>query len=293
MDAKSDRRLNPFAAAEADAACLRELTGRDRHDAVIVLGSGWSVAADGLGVVEAEVPFADMGYFPEPTVAGHTGVIRSVRVGGLHALVMLGRAHLYEGHDPDTVAHPVRTAVLAGCRTVVLTNAAGGLRESMRIGDPVLITDHVNLTGRNPLVGRDPPAPYPGRFSDMTAAYSPRLRALVHELSPGIAEGVYAAMLGPSYETPAEIRMLRTIGADLVGMSTVTETIAAVHLGAEVVGLSLVTNLAAGITGEALAHAEVLAAGTGAAPRLGHLLGQLLAVLGAGEALPAAAGDAG
>lgn len=270
---------DPFALAEADAARLRKLFGRERHDAVIVLGSGWSGAAVELGAVEAEIPFSDMEHFPLPTVGGHAGVIRSLSVGGARVLVMLGRAHLYEGHDPNTVAHAVRAAVLAGCRVVVLTNAAGALRDTFRVGDPVVITDHLNLTGRNPLVGADPPPPLPSRFSDMTAAYSPRLRDLMRSVAPEVGEGVYAGMLGPSYETPAEIRMLRAIGADLVGMSTVTEAIAAVHLGAEVLGLSLVTNMAAGLEDTALEHAEVLAAGADAAPRLGRLLAQVVARL--------------
>ena len=266
----------PFALAEADAERLQDLTGRRRHDALVVLGSGWSGAAAELGRVDAELSFADLPSFPRPTVGGHTGIIRSVTVGGVHALVMLGRAHLYEGHDAHAVAHPIRAAVLAGCRVVILSNAAGALCESFAIGHPVLISDHLNLTGRTPLLGPEPPVPHPGRFCDMTTAYSPRLQSLVRAIEPSIPTGVYAGLLGPSYETPAEIRMLRTLGADLVGMSTVMETIAAVHLGAEVLGLSLVTNLAAGLQGTALAHAEVLAAGAEAGPRLGRLLEEVL-----------------
>lgn len=272
----SSTSAEPFRRAEADVERLRRATGHDRHDAVVVLGSGWSGAAAELGHADAEVPFTDMASFPVPTVGGHAGIIRSVSVGTSQVLVMLGRAHLYEGHDASTVVHPVRVAVMAGCRAVILSNAAGGIRETFHVGDPVLISDHLNLTGHNPLLGDDPPPPHPGRFCDMTSAYSPVLRALVRDIEPGIAEGVYAGMLGPSYETPAEIRMLRTLGADLVGMSTVMETIAAVHLGAEVLGLSLVTNPAAGISGAALEHTEVLAAGSDAGPRLGRLLRQVL-----------------
>ena len=155
----------------------------------------------------------------------------------------------------------MRTAVAAGCRIVVLTNAAGGIHESYQVGQPVLIRDHLNLTGRSPLTGPPPPAGYPSRFTDLTDLYSARLRGLAREADPGLAEGVYAALPGPHYETPAEIRMLRGLGADLVGMSTALEAIAARHLGAEVLGISLVTNLAAGLTGQGLDHAEVIAAG--------------------------------
>src|SRR5262249_30496540 len=174
----------------------------------------------------------------------------------------------YEGRGVDAVVHGVRVAAAAGCRTVILTNAAGGLRDGFEIGQPVLISDHLNLTARSPLVGP--------RFVDLTDAYATRLRALAREVDPGLAEGVYAALPGPHYETPAEIRMLRTLGADLVGMSTVLETIAARAEGCEVLGISLVTNLAAGMTGEPLNHEEVLAAGRAAATRMGELLSQLI-----------------
>jgi purine-nucleoside phosphorylase len=183
-------------------------------------------------------------------------------------LVFVGRVHAYEGHDLRNVVHPVRTACAAGVRTVVLTNAAGSLRSDFVVGQPVLISDHLNLTARSPLVG--------AQFVDLVDAYSPRLRALAREVDPTLAEGVYACLPGPHYETPAEIRMLRTIGADLVGMSTALETIAARALGAEVLGISLVTNLAAGISHTALSHAEVVEAGREAAPRIGRLLADIV-----------------
>jgi purine-nucleoside phosphorylase len=167
--------------------------------------------------------------------------------------------------------HPVRTACAAGAKVVVLTNAAGGLRPEYRVGQPVLISDHLNLTARSPLIG--------AQFVDLVDAYSPRLRALAHSVEESLAEGVYAALPGPHYETPAEIRMLRTLGADLVGMSTVHETIAARAAGAEVLGVSLVTNLAAGMTGEPLRHDEVLAAGRESARDLGDLLARILGAL--------------
>jgi purine-nucleoside phosphorylase len=279
MTATSD----PYQAAQASAAKLAELTGRSRHDVAVVLGSGWAPAADALGATGAEVPLDALGGFPPPTVGGHSPVVRSVRAGDVHALVFLGRVHLYEGHGPATVVHGVRTAVAAGCQVVVLTNAAGGIREGYQVGHPVLIRDHLNLTGRSPLGGPPPPDGYPPRFTDLTDLYSARLRALAARADEGLAEGVYAALPGPHYETPAEIRMLRTLGADLVGMSTVLEAIAARHLGAEVLAISLVSNLAAGLAPHGLDHAEVVAAGKAAAGRMGSLLAGLLPVIVPGQ----------
>jgi purine-nucleoside phosphorylase len=266
---------DPYAAAAAGAARLAERTGQAAHDAAVVLGSGWAQAADALGP-GTEVALADLGGFPPPTVPGHVPVVRSVRAGGLRVLVFLGRTHLYEGHPVATVVHGVRTAVAAGCRVIVLTNAAGGIRAGYRTGQPVLISDHLNLTGRSPLTGPPPPDGYPSRFTDLTDLYSARLRALARDADPALAEGVYAALPGPHYETPAEIRMLRTLGADLVGMSTALEAIAARHLGAEVLAISLVTNLAAGLAPADLDHAEVTAAGQAAAARMGALLAGLV-----------------
>jgi len=183
-------------------------------------------------------------------------------------LVLLGRTHLYEGHGVGPVAHGVRTIAAAGCATVVLTNAAGGIREGMSVGEPVLIADHLNLTATSPLVGAG--------FVDLTDLYSPALRARARAIDPTLTEGVYAGLPGPHFETPAEIRMLRGLGADLVGMSTVLEAIAARAAGLEVFGLSLVTNLAAGITGAPLDHHEVLAAGAASAGRMGALLRELV-----------------
>ena len=272
---------DPYGIAKESAARLAELTGHARHDAAVVLGSGWASAAALLGTADAEVPLADLGGFPAPTVAGHAGLVRSVRAGtglagGGRVLVFLGRAHLYEGHSPGTVVHGVRTAIAAGCRVIVLTNAAGGIG-GYPVGQPVLISDHLNLTGRSPLAGPPPPEGYPGRFADLTGAYSARLRGLALAVDAELPEGVYAGLPGPHYETPAEIGMLRSMGADLVGMSTVLEAIAARHLGAEVLGLSLVTNPAAGLGGQAtLNHEEVVAAGKAAADRMGGLLAAIL-----------------
>ncbi len=255
--------------AQAAARAIADRTGVERHDVAVVLGSGWRPAADLIGTATIEVPMADLPGFVAPTAVGHGGTIRSVRVGGKQALVFLGRTHLYEGFGVARVAHGVRTAAAAGCRTVLLTNAAGGLRDGMTVGQPVLVSDHLNLTAVSPLVGAN--------FVDLTDLYSPRLRAVAKQIDPSLTEGVYAGLPGPHFETPAEIRMLRTVGADLVGMSTVLEAIAARALGVEVFGLSLVTNLAAGITGEPLDHEEVLAAGLAAAERMGTLLGELVA----------------
>lgn len=259
---------DPAAAARAAATAIAEATGIDRHDVAVVLGSGWRPAADEIGAAEHELAMADLPGFLPPSVAGHSGTIRSVKAGERRVLVLLGRTHLYEGHGVEPVVHGVRTAAAAGCRTVVLTNAAGGLREGMAVGDPVLICDHLNLTSRSPLVGP--------RFTDLTDLYSPALRRAAREIDPSLTEGVYAGLPGPHFETPAEIRMLRGLGADLVGMSTVLEAIAARAEGLEVLGLSLVTNLAAGMTGEPLNHEEVLAAGAAAAGRMGALLRELV-----------------
>jgi purine-nucleoside phosphorylase len=238
------------------------------HDVAVVMGSGWAPAAEAFGAAQGAVEMAELPGFTAPTVTGHGGEIRSVRVGERKVLLFLGRTHLYEGLGVEPVVHGIRTAAAAGVRTVVLTNAAGGLSPTHRVGQPVLISDHLNLTARSPLVGAS--------FVDLTDLYSARLRALAREIDPSLAEGVYAALPGPHFETPAEIRMLTTLGADLVGMSTALEAIAARAAGMEVFGLSLVTNAAAGVTGEALDHLEVLAAGKEAAGRLGEFLVQLI-----------------
>jgi len=265
-----------YAAALASAGNLALVSGQPAHDAAVVLGSGWALAADALGAPAAQFPLAELGGFAEPTVSGHSAMARSLLIGSLRVLVFLGRTHLYEGHQVSAVVHGVRTAAAAGCKVIVLTNAAGGINESYQVGQPVLLSDHLNLTGRSPLAGPEPPAGYGSRFTDLSELYSPRLRALARQADPSLAEGVYAALPGPHYETPAEIRMLRTAGADMVGMSTALEAIAARHLRAEVLAISLITNPAAGLSAAGLNHAEVIAAGAAAAARLGTLLGQIL-----------------
>ena len=271
---------DPYAEAAKSAERLAELTGVDRHDVAVVLGSGWAPAAqactEALGGEVTELPVTELGGFARPSVPGHAGTVQSLVTPDLRVLMFLGRTHLYEGLPVSATVHGVRTAIAAGCRVVVLTNAAGGIRGGHYVGQPVIVRDHLNLTGRSPLTGPEPPPGYPARFVDLTEAYSLRLRRLAREADPTLGEGVYAALPGPHYETPAEIVMLRTLGADLVGMSTVMETIAARHLGAEVLALSLVTNLAAGLSGEPLSHGEVIEAGRASASRMGTLLAGIL-----------------
>jgi purine-nucleoside phosphorylase len=262
---------DPAAMARAAAAGLADRTGAERHDIALVLGSGWLPAVDELArqsEADLEFPNVELPGFSRPTVAGHAGTIRSLLVNGKRVLAFLGRTHYYEGKGVAAVVHGVRVAAAAGCKVTVLTNGCGGLRSDMSVGEPVLISDHLNLTATSPLVGP--------RFVDLTDLYSARLRALMREIDPSLAEGVYAQFPGPHYETPAEVRMARTLGADLVGMSTALEAIAAHAEGSEVLGISLVTNLAAGMTGEPLNHEEVLAAGKAAAARAGGLLVELL-----------------
>ena len=270
---------NPYELAAEAAAEVTRWAGAPPHDVAIVLGSGWQGVADGLGTAEAERATADLPGFAAPTVAGHHGQLRSLRVGDHRVLLLIGRTHLYEGRSPAEVVHPVRAAVIAGARVVVLTNAAGGLDPAMRPGQAVLIRDHLNLMGASPLGGPAPPAGYRGRFVDLTDLYPARLRALAKQVDPTLTEGVYAALGGPHYETPAEVAMLRRAGADLVGMSTAFEAIAAHHLGASVLGISLVTNLVAGVSPTPLDHEEVLAAGAAAAPYLVELLSGVLSAL--------------
>jgi purine-nucleoside phosphorylase len=258
----------PGELAAAAASVIAERTGNAKHDIAVVLGSGWRPAADVIGEPETEIPLGELPGFETPSAVGHGGTARSVRVGESRALVLLGRTHLYEGKGVARVVQNVRTAAAAGCKVVLLTNAAGGLREGFAVGQPVLISDHLNMTATSPITGAN--------FVDLVDLYSDRLRAVAREIDPSLAEGVYAGLPGPHFETPAEIRMLRTLGADLVGMSTVLEAIAARAAGLEVFGLSLVTNLAAGMTGEPLNHEEVLEAGRAAATKMGTLLRKLV-----------------
>ena len=240
------------------------------HDVAIVLGSGWVDAVSGFEQVGEDIPLATLPGFTEPTVAGHGASARSLRAGDVRVLAFTGRHHYYESRDVGLVAHAVRTAAAAGCRVVVLTSASGGMRDDLAPGDLVVISDHINLTGASPLAG--------GRFVDLTDLYAERLCALCRDIDPSLSEAVYAGYWGPNYETPAEIRAYRALGADIVGMSTVLEAIAARDAGLEVLAISLVTNRAAGLGGR-LDHAEVLAVAGASADRMRALLTALLPCL--------------
>ncbi len=243
----------------------------------IVLGSAQAAFADALED-RFEVNYGDIPGWPVPRVEGHAGKLIVGRCGGAPVTVMSGRVHLYEGWSPQEVTFGVRVLGILGLKRLVLTNAAGGINPSYRPGLLVALSDHINLHGSNPLCGPNDASLGP-RFPDMSRAYAPELRELAHrtaaELGIELAEGVYAALLGPSFETPAEIRYLRAIGADLAGMSTVPETIVANHMGIQVLGISTVTNMAAGMQHE-LNHAEVLEMGRASA---GHLIRLLTAVI--------------
>jgi purine-nucleoside phosphorylase len=263
---------DPLQAATVAAAEIASLTGVASHDVALVMGSGWVGAVDALGTPAFECNAEELTGFFAPAVEGHSGKVRSYEITDgdrtIRALVFLGRTHLYEGKGMEPVVHGVRTAVKAGCTVVILTNACGGINTAFRVGQPVLIRDHISLTAQSPLVG--------ATFVDLTDLYSKRIRSVMKDADATLQEGVYVHWRGPTYETPAEIHMMRTLGADLVGMSTVPEAIAAHALGAEVLGISLVTNAAAGVTGEKLNHEEVIAAGKAAASSMGALLAKTI-----------------
>lgn len=257
---------------QAAAQHVLDAFGIDRIDLALVLGSGWSSAAQGLGEPIGAVPLHTLPGFSAPVVAGHGGELQLLRTpAGKVAALFTGRTHFYEGRGVEPVVHGVRTAAAAGAATIVLTNGCGGLNPDYTPGTPVLIRDHINLTGATPLAG--------ATFIDLTEAYSVRLRELARQVDPSLQEGVYVQFRGPQYETPAEVRMARVLGGDLVGMSTTLETIAAREAGLEVLGISLVTNLGAGISPTPLNHAEVIEAGKAAEPRLRSLLAGLLELL--------------
>jgi len=252
----------------------------------VVLGSGLGAFGDAL---EEAIPYAELPGMPLSRVAGHAGNLRLGKVGGVGVACLQGRAHLYEGHDANTVVFGVRLLARLGCSAIVLTNAAGGIAPGLRPGDRMLITDHLNLTGKNPLagpLGEGNAAPSGDtsalRFVDMAGAYDRRLNELAHQAARDsgsvLREGVYAGLMGPSYETPAEVRMLRTFGADAVGMSTVLEVIALRQLGVRVAAISCITNLAAGISEMPLHHADVQAVSNRTAGPFVALLSRLVAL---------------
>jgi purine-nucleoside phosphorylase len=257
---------DPYALARRAAARLAELTGSPRHDAVVVLGSGWGPAAEAFGEPRAVLPMQDLPGFLVPVAEGHAGQVRSYDLDGTSTLVLLGRTHLYEGHGPRPVVHAVRTAAAAGARMAVLTNANGSLRSDWRLGQPVLVADHLNLTAVSALEG--------ARFVDLTDAWSARLRAEARRLDPSLEEGVYAMLRGPHYETWAEAEWLRRVGADMLGMSTVLEAIAARELGLELLGISTVTAIEG--TEAGIDPTEVVAIAEQTASTLGPLLAELV-----------------
>ena len=249
----------------------------------IVLGSGLGQLADELRDATS-IPFADVPGFPPATVPGHAGSFVAGRLDGAEVLLQRGRYHLYEGHPPDVVVAPVRVAARLGVRSLVLTNAAGGVRPALEPGDLVLLDDHINLMARSPLVGRVQEGE--DRFPDMSVPYDGALRQLAldaaAELGIELARGIYAGMLGPAYETPAEVRMLARLGVDLIGMSTVPEVLAARARGVRCLAISVVTNKAAGLGAGALSHEEVITVGREASGRLARLLRLVISRIGAG-----------
>lgn len=263
---------------EHSAKVLAEKTGQERHDIVVVLGSG-------LGNYPQQWPeatlvsYQDLPGFVQPKAIGHRGAAYSVRVQNRQVLLLSGRIHFYEGHPIEQVVFAVRMAVKASCEKVVLTNASGGCGEGIERGDLVLITDHLNLAGVSPLRGENDPR-LGVRFPDMTHVYSPHLREVAHntarELGIVLKKGVYCWFQGPMFETPAEVQMAKQLGGDLVGMSTVPEAIAAHHMGAQVLGISLCTNLAAGISDQPITSSEVMETGDQAAETFGRLMTNLL-----------------
>ncbi len=272
------------ARAEEAAAAIRA-AGAELPRIGIVLGSGLNELADRVpdGLT---IPYERIPHFPRPTVAGHQGKVILGRLRGAPVLMLQGRFHYYEGHDLETVTFPVRVLQRLGVSTLILTAATGGIRADLRPGDLMVLSDHLNLLGVNPLRGLNDER-LGTRFPDMTEVYSARLRQIAREEAGSLAirpvDGVYACMAGPSYETPAEIRMLRTLGADVVGMSTVPEAIVARHAGMEVLALALVSNAAAGVLGTPITHEEVLEAGRKAAPALAALIERVIARLAAGD----------
>lgn len=264
-----DPKADPFEVAELAAKRLAELTGVASHDIALTLGSGWAKAADLIGETVATIDATDLPGFSKPVVEGHVATIRSILLpSGKRALVLGARTHFYEGHGVRRVVHGVRTAAAAGVKVMVLTNGAGGIKETWKPGTPVLISDHINFTSASSIEGAN--------FIDLTDAYSPRLRDLARNVDSTLDEGVYMQFRGPHYETPAEVQMAKGMGAHLVGMSTALETIAARERGMEVLGFSLMTNLAAGIQDHPLSHAEVLEAGRDAESRISALLAEII-----------------
>jgi purine-nucleoside phosphorylase len=267
-----DPAADPFAIAAEAAADIAQLTGVESHDIALTLGSGWGRSAELIGETIASFPATEVTGFSKPALEGHVGTLRSVRTpGGKHVLVIGARTHYYEDHGVRRVVHSVRTAAATGAKIMVLTNGAGGIRETWKPGQPVLISDHINLTADSPLEG--------ATFVDLTDLYAQRLRDIARTVDPSLDEGVYCQFRGPHYETPAEVQMAKIIGGHIVGMSTALEAIAARQAGMEVLGFSLITNLAAGIQKTPLSHEEVIEAGREAEPVISSLLARVIGEL--------------
>ena len=267
-----DPTANPFEVAAQAAADIARLTGVEKHDIALTLGSGWGKAADIIGETVATIPATEVTGFSRPALEGHVGTLRSIRTpDGKNVLVIGARTHYYEAHGVRRVVHSVRTAAATGAKIMVLTNGAGGIRETWTPGQPVLISDHINLTADSPLEG--------ATFVDLTDLYSKRLRDVARTVDPTLDEGVYTQFRGPHYETPAEVQMAKHIGGHIVGMSTALEAIAAREAGMEILGFSLITNLAAGIQQTPLSHGEVIEAGREAEPVISALLARVVEAL--------------
>lgn len=267
-----DPAVDPFEVAAAAARDIERLTGAPHHDIALTLGSGWGRAAELIGETTAAFPATEVAGFSSPALEGHVGTLRSVLTPrGRRVLVIGARTHYYEGHGVRRVVHSVRTAAATGVRTMVLTNGAGGIKHTWKPGQPVLISDHINLTGDSPLEG--------ATFIDLTDLYSLRLRDLARTIDPSLDEGVYTQFRGPQYETPAEVQMVKHVGGHIVGMSTALEAIAARQAGMEVLAFSLITNMAAGIQTTPLSHHEVLEAGREAEPVISSLLARVIGAL--------------
>lgn len=267
-----DPTADPFAVAQAAAAAIARLTGVEKHDIALTLGSGWGKAADLIGETTATIAASDVPGFSKPALEGHVGTLRSVLLpSGKRALVIGARTHYYENHGVRRVVHSVRTAAATGATTMILTNGAGGIKETWAPGTPVLISDHLNLTADSPLEG--------ATFIDLTDLYSKRLREIAKTIDPSLDEGVYTQFRGPHYETPAEVQMAKTMGGHIVGMSTALEAIAAREAGMEILGMSLITNLAAGIQTTPLSHQEVIQAGRDAEVQISSLLAEIVNAL--------------
>lgn len=263
---------DPFEIAARAAADIARLTGVEKHDIALTLGSGWGKAAELIGETVATIPATEVTGFSKPALEGHVGTLRSIRTpDGKNVLVIGARTHYYEGHGVRRVVHSVRTAAAAGAEIMVLTNGAGGIRETWRPGQPVLISDHLNLTADSPLEG--------AKFVDLTDLYSQRLRDVARTIDSSLDEGVYTQFRGPHYETPAEVQMVKHLGGHIVGMSTALEAIAAREAGMEILGFSLITNLAAGIQKTPLSHGEVIEAGREAEPVISALLARVVEAL--------------